>query len=235
MKEKIKEIVIALGADICGIASIDRFTGAPEGFSPKDIFAECKSVIAFGLALPKGVTQVDPQIIYGHFNDNSCLQVDTISFRASKIIEKEVNCYAVPIPCDSPYEFWDEENREGRGLISMKHVAVLAGLGIIGKSTLLINNKFGNLLTIGAILTNLDIQSDELCEGSCIDACNRCIDSCPAGAIANGEVNQKLCRDYTYGKNKRGFDIVNCNKCRNICPMRYGNHSIKQKKFNEYL
>lgn len=223
MKEKIKEILISLGADVCGIANIDRFIHTPRGFSPADIFANCKSVIVFGIALPKGVAQVNPQIIYGHFNEHSAVQVDTVSFRAAKIIEKELDCYAVPVPCDGPYEFWDEENREGRGLISMKHAAVQAGIGTIGKNSLLINERFGNLMTVGAILTSLDIESDEFSGNVCIEGCSKCVDNCPVGAIENGRVNQKLCRNNTYGKNKRGFDIVNCNTCRTICPMRYGN------------
>lgn len=227
MKEKIKEIILSLGADVCGIANIDRFTDTPQGFSPTDIFEDCKSVIVFGIALPKGLIQVDPRIIYGHFNNCSCQRVDTISFSVAKIIEKKFNCYAVSIPCDGPYDFWDEDNIEGRGLISMKHAAVLAGVGTLGKSTLLINSKFGNLLTIGAILTNLNMQSDELCESICIAECKKCIDSCPVGAIEDGNVNQKLCRNNTYNKNRRGFDIVNCNNCRNVCPIRYGNNHIK--------
>ncbi|KAA6328570.1 hypothetical protein EZS27_022547 [termite gut metagenome] len=47
------------------------------------------------------------------------------------------------------------------------------------------------------------------------------------GAIENGRVNQKLCRNNTYGKTKRGFDTVDCNCCRTACPMNYGdNHKI---------
>lgn len=29
------------------------------------------------------------------------------------------------MPCDNPYEYWDEEKLQGKGLISMKHTAVL--------------------------------------------------------------------------------------------------------------
>ena len=32
--KKVKEIVFNMGADLCGIASADRFGGAPEGFRP---------------------------------------------------------------------------------------------------------------------------------------------------------------------------------------------------------
>ncbi len=36
-QNEIKQIVIKHGADLFGIASIDRFDGAPKGFHPVDI------------------------------------------------------------------------------------------------------------------------------------------------------------------------------------------------------
>ena len=35
-------------------------------------------------------------------------------------------------------------------------------------------------------------------------------------------VTQKKCRQNTYGNTARGFDTVDCNKCRRECPMRDG-------------
>lgn len=55
-----------------------------------------------------------------------------------------------------------------------------------------------------------------------IPGCHKCIDSCPAQAIKDGSATQKLCRLNTYGKTARGFDTVDCNKCRTVCPMRFG-------------
>ena len=46
--KRIKEIMFALGADLCGIASIDRFDNAPKGYHPLDVLPTCKSVISFG-------------------------------------------------------------------------------------------------------------------------------------------------------------------------------------------
>jgi epoxyqueuosine reductase len=37
MEEKIKEILLKLGADICGIANVERFIDAPSGFHPTDL------------------------------------------------------------------------------------------------------------------------------------------------------------------------------------------------------
>ncbi len=222
MKDKIKQFILGLGADVCGVANIDRFTEAPTGFHPRDIFPGCKSVIVFGLALPKGLTKIDPRLIYGHFNNYTCPEVDGIAFKTAKEIEKLWGGYAVPIQADSPYEYWDAEKMEGRGLISMKHAAVLGGLGTLGKSTLLLNEKYGNLLTVGAVLTELDLDSDPLAESICIEGCDICIKNCPSQALDGQRADQKKCRQNTYGTNARGFSIINCNNCRVVCPMRFG-------------
>lgn len=222
MKEAIREWILARGADACGFAAVGRFADAPAGFSPCDLFAACKSVIVIGVALPKGLAQVSPRLLYGHFNALSCARTDEISFAAAKEIETRYGCAAVPLPCDGPYEYWDEARRHGRGLLSMKHAAQRAGLGTMGKNTLLLNPVYGNRLTVGAVLTDLALASDELCESQCIPGCTKCVDSCPVRAISGGSVDQSLCRAHTYGKTARGFDTVDCNACRTACPLRYG-------------
>ncbi len=225
MKKQIKEFILNLGADVCGVANVDRFSEAPAGFHPRDIFSDCKSIIVFGIALPKGLTMIEPRLIYGHFNYSTCPEVDWVALRAAKEIERISSGYAVPLPSDGPYEYWDAEKLEGRGLISMKHAAVLAGLGTLGKNTLLLNEKHGNLLTLGIVLTELDLVSDSFAESICIDGCNLCIENCPSQALDGRNANQAKCRPNTYGTNDRGFNTVNCNKCRVICPMRQGKKS----------
>ena len=42
--KKVKEIMKSLGADLCGIASIERFSEAPEGYHPRDVMPQCKSI-----------------------------------------------------------------------------------------------------------------------------------------------------------------------------------------------
>lgn len=225
-EKKIKSIIETLDADVCGIAAVERFSEAPQGFSPTDIYAECKSVIAFGAAIPKGALTSGPGLIYSHFNGSViCSRVDEIALFAAKKIEAEYGCTVVPLPCDAPNDYWEPDNLTAKGLISMKHTAVLCGLGQLGKSTLLLNPQFGNLLTVGAVLTNLSLESDELCENICIPRCRRCIEACPVQAIGEQHVDQKLCRPNTYGKTARGFDTVKCNCCRSVCPMRFGKTS----------
>lgn len=229
MKEHFREIVLLLGADVCGFANVADFGDAPDGYRPTDIFPECKTVISFGVALTRGLTMVPPRLIYAHFNTMSCFQVDHIAFQAAKKLEKLYHCAAVPIPCDGPYEYWDEEQLEGRGLLSMKHLAVRAGLGTLGKNSLLLNPSYGNMLTLGCILIDKSLSSDPAAESLCIEGCRKCIDHCPSKSLGGSNVNQMSCREYTYGKTLRGFDTVDCNQCRVVCPVKYGKH---QKECN---
>jgi len=128
----------------------------------------------------------------------------------------------LPLPCDVPYEYWDKDSLTGKGLLSMRHAAVNAGLGSLGKNTLFVNKLFGNFLTLGAILTDLDLRSDPLSEELCKEDCRLCLDNCPANALDGKTAIQKLCRTHTNKTNDRGFDVMVCNTCRTICPRRFG-------------
>ena len=222
-KKRVKELFTELGADLCGIAGIDRFVDAPAGFHPKDVYGDCKTVVVFGKRMPPACMLVNPRLIYLTAMGECLRELDRIAFLASLELEKHGG-RAIPLPSDSPYEFWKEDNAEGRGLISIKHAAELAGLGRIGKNTLLINREFGNLLMLGAVLTNLELCSDPIeAEELCIRGCRLCIENCPQMALNGITVDQKRCRALIYGVNAKGFGVCNCNKCRAVCPGAFGN------------
>ncbi len=122
-EREIRQVVLSLGADACGFAAVDRFEDAPEGFHPRDIYPDCRGVVVFLKRMPKGLAQVSPRIAYHHFSNMTLVQVDDIALAASHAIER-LGGRAVPVPCDSPYEYWDAERREGRGILSMRHAAV---------------------------------------------------------------------------------------------------------------
>ena len=50
----VKEQAKALGADLCGIASMDRFEGAPKQADPRYIFPKAKSCIVLAFRIPRG-------------------------------------------------------------------------------------------------------------------------------------------------------------------------------------
>lgn len=218
---EIKNIVLTLGADLCGIASVDRFDKAPDGFHPKDLYSDCKSVIVFAKKLPESIFYSNSFIPYSFVDDIALHEILRLSFEISVKLEK-LNISAMPIPSE-PYEYWDKDSMTGKGMISLKHAGYLAGLGVIGRNSLLCNPEFGNLIKLGAVIANVDIEPDPIINYDfCSDNCNMCIDNCPSGALGGESVIQRNCRLNSEGSTKKGAPITICNNCRKICPNRTG-------------
>ncbi len=220
--ENLKELILNMGADLCGIAPAERYKDAPEGFSPKNIFEGCKSIIVFAKKVPSGSLDISSCVPYTHVNNILTQEVDKLGVRISLKLEN-MNIKAVPIPSDDPYEYWEEENSYGRAILSLRHSGYLAGLGVLGKNTLLINEKYGNMIQIGAVLVDIELEGDPLIEDElCPANCSICIDSCPQTALDGKTVNQKLCRPLSNYQNEKGYILKKCNICRRVCPKNVG-------------
>jgi epoxyqueuosine reductase QueG len=214
----IKDIIRSLGADLCGIAPVERFNEAPKGFHPKDIYKDSKSVVVFAKRLPVESLFATSCVPYTYVNNIITQKVDDLGFEvALKLEDQEIR--AVPIPSDDPYEYWEPENSYGRAILSLRHAGHLAGLGVLGKNTLLINDEFGNMIQIGAVLVPVELEGDTIAtyEG-CPPDCNLCMESCPVKALNGRTVNQKLCRPRSNYRTDKGYILKKCNECRKVCP-----------------
>lgn len=215
---EIKKFIYGLGADICGIAPVERFNNAPEGFHPKDIFSDCKSVVVFAKRAPTAAMLSGNRVVYTHITTSTFTELDRISLNTCCYLDK-LGVGAAMIPADDPSEYWDEEKKQGRGILSLKHAGELAGIGVIGKNTLLVNKDLGNMMYLGAFLMDQETEYDPMItESYCSDKCRICIQNCPMKALDGITVDQALCRKHVITKNSRGFSLYNCTKCRVMCP-----------------
>ncbi|MGE5404572.1 MAG: epoxyqueuosine reductase [Candidatus Saccharibacteria bacterium] len=218
----LKSLVLTMGADLCGIAPVDRFKDAPEGFRPTDIYRGCKSVLVVAKRVPYSSIYAESCIPYTHINRLITIGVDELVFQISGLLEQK-GIRAVPVPSDEPLEYWEPENQYARGVLSMRHAGYLAGLGVLGKNTLLINDKLGNMIQIGAVLLNIDLEGDPLAEyEGCLPDCEICLQSCPQQALNGVTVNQKLCRLLSNYEIAKGYAIKKCSLCRTLCPNALG-------------
>jgi len=105
------------------------------------------------------------------------------------------------------------------GLISLKHAAELAGLGVIGRNYLLTNPQYGNLLWLAAVLTDADLSPDKRIEHNFCDNCNICVEACPAGALDDYPVafRRKKCDGTMFEMVDKKWEIL-CFNCRKACP-----------------
>ena len=218
----IKKRAIQNGADIFGVAPMAPFADAPKGFHPCDIYPDCRSVVVFASHFPLSTLQAKTNAPYTLVRNRMVDKLDWISFHVSGELETE-GVVSVPIPSAGPYEYWDAGRNHGRGILSLKHAGVLAGLGVLGKNTLLMNERFGNMIWLGAILVSIDLEPNPIAsyEG-CTSECTLCIDSCPQHALDGITVDQKRCRERSNSCTDGGGWVLSCNICRKICPYHKG-------------
>jgi epoxyqueuosine reductase len=214
----VKDLVERMGADLCGIAPVERFGEAPAGFHPTDIYAECRAVVVFAKRVPRESLLASSCVPYTYVGSMVTQILDRLAFEASLSLEEQ-GIGAVPIPSDDPYEHWEPARSYGRAILSLRHAGHLAGLGVLGKNTLLINKRLGNTIELGAILVDVELEGDPIAtyEG-CLPNCQLCIDSCPQGALDGQTANQQLCRPLSNCKTEKGYTLMKCNLCRRICP-----------------
>lgn len=215
--ETIKNLVYLLGAEVCGIAGIERFKDAPHGFHPADILPGTQSVIVFGKQFSKSIFAANTNVPYTLMRNKLVEIIDDVSIQLVFKMEEE-GYTAIPVPSSEPYEFWDVPKRHGRGILSLKHAAQLSGLGTIGKNTLLINEKYGNRLWLGAVLTTAALEQDVLTKRQCPENCQICINSCPQSALDEISIDQKKCREISASSTEGGGSVYSCNLCRKLCP-----------------
>jgi epoxyqueuosine reductase len=121
-----------------------------------------------------------------------------------------------------------------------------AGLGFIGKNTLLITPKVGSLFLLGGVLLGVEVVKGEsekpkvlsaildspinqgVSDASC-GSCSRCIEACPTKAIVEPyTVDARRCISYLTIELRRAFTdeekemigewIFGCDICQDVCP-----------------
>lgn len=117
-----------------------------------------------------------------------------------------------------------------------KALAEKAGLGWIGKHTLLLNRQAGSWFFLGEILTDLPLPIDAPTSAHC-GSCTACIDCCPTKAIVGPyKLDSRLCISYLTIELKEaipvelrspmGNRVFGCDDCQLFCPWnRYAQHS----------
>ncbi len=208
--QEVKEYALSCGADICGIASMDRWEGAPKQCDPRFIAPDAKSMIVMGFRIPRGTLRgIEEGTFYvsyasmGYAAINHVLQ-PMVLWQITRMIEDE-GYEAVPIPNNFPWTNSDSsgqnpdktgEHNPARSLpvspdkpapdvfIHMRIAAYLAGLGEIGWSKMFISPQFGPRQRLAAIITDMPLEPDPIYDGPPLcDRCMSCATECTGGCI----------------------------------------------------
>ena len=149
----------------------------------------------------------------------------------------------------------EEIGREIRGRVFVDSAPVFehewarrAGLGWIGRNSLLINPRLGSYCFIGIIISDFEPSVYSLPEErDFCGQCNRCVEACPTGALSSYEVNANLCISYNTIerkgeippaiKKKMAVRFFGCDVCQSVCPWnrKAVAHHVDEFSPNEWL
>ena len=239
LSEKIRCRAYELGFDLCGIAACHPMSehyeafqkwldagydggleylhrNAEKRFDPTLLYEQARSVIVCGVSYhrPHASGEVASRIAaYAHSVDYHI----TIKQQLFRLLDylKELE------PEAAGRVFTDTAP------ISEKSWAVEAGLGWIGRHSLLIHPRLGSFLLLGEIVTTVGLDPDNTKQPDGCGNCRRCVEACPAKAIlpdrkidAGRCIARRTIEREQEGKtegNLHGW-VFGCDVCQQVCP-----------------
>ena len=188
--------------------------------NPKEILPECKSILV--LAMPYA---------------NSEFRIQNSEFKIASYALGDDYHDIIPPRLKQIVEFIEEQvghpipNRyyTDTGPILERELAQRAGLGWVGKNSMLINPQAGSTFFIAEILLGIEIEPDDPFPTDHCGTCTRCLTACPTQCILpDRTVEARRCISYLTIELKdeipedlrpqMGKWIFGCDICQQVCP-----------------
>jgi epoxyqueuosine reductase len=116
------------------------------------------------------------------------------------------------------------------GPLLERELAARAGLGAVGKNTMLLHPGHGSYFLLGELLLTLDLAPDLPLADLC-GSCTRCLEACPTGALAEPyRLDSARCLSYWTIEHRGSFPaaaaelvteggwVFGCDICQEVCP-----------------
>jgi len=160
-----------LDLDDIGIADVRLYKRVSYGLVPREILPEARTAVVYLYTLDKLLINYGPWYVVSLCNHisktNKKLEAffEAKGFLARGVQENE----------------YDRKTLVGK--LSFREMAVLAGLGSVGKSQMFLHKRMGPGVVIGVVLTNATIRCNSPARDSYCLECDDCVSACPTRAI----------------------------------------------------
>jgi len=200
----IREMIRSEGIELVGIADAGALILASPPRPATDLMPTARSVIVMAMPHSLGAVYAPDIRMWTRNKMQASRLLDQAAEKIGRFLEKEGHL-ALPVSADKPVEIHKLDPLTGKrlphtrtvGHISLKHAAVSAGMGQIGRSNLLLTPEFGPHQRLGGIITEAPLEADPFLEWDlCVQGCTRCEDACPVKALAGGGYDVDPCFDF---------------------------------------
>lgn len=240
---ELKQLAVNLGFSLCGICPAIAPPGAVKldewlaaGYAgemhylaerrdayghPRHVLDGAKSVVMLAMNYSTA-SPVDPPPGFGRVSRYAWGDADY-----HDVIRKRLNELA-------KFVLERDPNAQVRGVVDTaplleREFAQLAGLGWIGKNTLLLNRNAGSWFFLGALVTDLVLPYDQSFESDHCGTCRACLDACPTNAFPQPYVlDASRCISYLTIELRQAIPIelrtgigewlFGCDVCQEVCP-----------------
>lgn len=179
-----------LGADLVGVANVERYEHAPLLLSPQGHFPEARNIIVVAMHHTDGAVEMGgrptphdmgPYDVQGVMNTRN----EHIAWVLARLLQ-DAGWRCIPMPATNIWRFrpYGGMTRPFIPDISDIHAAAAAGLGEIGWSGLLLTPEFGPRQRLCTLITDAPLQPTPLYRGEPLcDRCMMCARHCPTQAF----------------------------------------------------
>jgi epoxyqueuosine reductase len=218
----VQDCIPKLDVDLVGVASLPELEGTKLAEMALNLLPETNSIVVFAMEVfQEALNLTRPERAMGQASLNDLLdrhqeylngRLNRAAYDLAKVSHRN-SLKALPLPAvGTPTDF-----RFLKSVFSYKHAAQAAGLGYIGRSSLLITPLFGPRVRLACCLTEAVLKPQRVEKNDLCSGCNVCIASCPAGVLSSPQA------DEPYVINKfacSAFRIASggCSECVIHCP-----------------
>lgn len=235
MRYSLQEYILGLGADLAGFADLSSL--------PADRRCDLPYGIAMGIAIDPAVIPLIPgQATMEYFDEYQGIneKLDAIGLTVQDYLTKQgYTAIAQTVGYVKRQREQNDPRPDSRALMPHKTIAALAGLGWIGKNSLLITERYGSALRLSSVLTDAPLAVNNA-EYKCLcGPCRVCGDACPGHAIRGREwtvdtdrdelIDFYACRETVKKRGEKlGINHGACGICMAVCPhtRRYVSSSV---------
>ncbi|MEJ2759642.1 MAG: tRNA epoxyqueuosine(34) reductase QueG, partial [Anaerolineales bacterium] len=194
---------------------------------PTEILSECQSILVLGIPYTPAGSQQGGVASYAQGDDYH----EALKPRLAALVKFLETAAGHPVP-----NRWYTDT----GPVLERDLARRAGLGWIGKNSMLINPQKGSYFLLAEILLGISLPPDAPFETDHCGTCTRCLDACPTACIRlDRTLEAGRCLSYLTIENKGeipldlrpqvGDWLFGCDVCQQVCPWnRFATHPANQ-------